>query len=196
MGWFFNQFWVKLKTMNNSFKNTLSEIFETILIALVIVIPIRYFLIQPFMVKGQSMEPTFQDNNYLIIDKLSYRLRSPQRGEVIVMDSPSNNGQYFIKRIIGLPNETLEIKNGKITIYNQENPEGTTLDEPYLGNIETPGDLSITLKANEYFVLGDNRYHSYDSRSWGVLEEDKIVGKVWVRLWPLNEITVFAAPNY
>jgi len=182
--------------MNNSFKNTLSEIFETILIALVIVIPIRYFLIQPFMVKGQSMEPTFQDNNYLIIDKLSYRLRSPQRGEVIVMDSPSNNGQYFIKRIIGLPNETLEIKNGKITIYNQENPEGTTLDEPYLGNIETPGDLSITLKANEYFVLGDNRYHSYDSRSWGVLEEDKIVGKVWVRLWPLNEITVFAAPNY
>jgi len=114
--------------MNNSFKNTLSEIFETILIALVIVIPIRYFLIQPFMVKGQSMEPTFQDNNYLIIDKLSYRLRSPERGEVIVMDSPSNNGQFLIKRIIGLPNETLEIKNGKITFYNQENPEGIELE--------------------------------------------------------------------
>jgi len=182
--------------MNNSFKNTLSEIFETILIALVIVIPIRYFLIQPFMVKGQSMEPTFQNNNYLIIDKLSYRLRTPQRGEVIVMDSPSDNNKYFIKRIIGLPTETLEIKNGKITVYNQENSEGITLSEPYLENVETSGDLLITLKDNEYFVLGDNRYHSYDSRSWGVLEKDKIVGRVWIRLWPLNEITVFAAPNY
>ena len=182
--------------MDNSFKNTLSEIFETILIALVIVIPIRYFLIQPFMVQGQSMEPTFQNNNYLIIDKLSYRLRAPQRGEVIVMDSPANDGHFFIKRIIGLPTETLEIKNGKITIYNQENPKGTVLNESYLENVETPGDLSITLKNDEYFVLGDNRYHSYDSRSWGVLKRDKIVGRVWVRLWPLNEITVFAAPNY
>jgi len=173
----------------------LSSILETaqvVVVSLVIVFLVRTYLIQPFLVKGASMEPTFQDGNYLIIDEISYRINAPQRGDVIVFKYPKDPKQYFIKRVIGLPNERLEIKNQKLTVFNAQNPNGMTIDETYLpaGDI-TKGDETIQLKSNEYFVLGDNRPASSDSRYWGPVAQDLIVGRVWLRAWPLNEVKAY-----
>jgi len=168
------------------------ETAQVIIVSLVIVFLVRTYLVQPFLVKGASMEPTFQDGNYLIIDEISYRVHPPQRGAVIVFKYPKDPQQYFIKRIIGLPNERLEIKDQKLTVFNDQNPNGMTLDETYLlsGDI-TKGDETIQLNSNEYFVLGDNRPASSDSRYWGPVASDLIVGKVWLRAWPLNEVSVY-----
>ena len=166
------------------------EEIEIIIIALLIVIPIRMFIIQPFIVHGSSMEPNFYTNDYLIIDELSYRLRSPKRYEVIVFRAPTEH-QYFIKRIIGLPGETIEIKNGEA--YVLKNGQLIELSEKYLPpGRKTAGNIKITLDAHHYYVLGDNRSVSYDSRNWGPLLDKKIVGRVWLRLWPIKRIKVFS----
>ncbi len=173
------------------------EIAKIVIVALLVVIPVRYFLFQPFIVKGQSMEPTFFNGDYLIIDEISYRLfKSPQRGEVIVFKSPDNSSTRYIKRIIGLPGETLEIKNGKIIIYKDDNPQ--VLDESdYLSKgLETPGDLEISLDYNQYFVLGDNRFSSFDSRRFGSLTKENIVGRVYFRAWPFTAWAKIEAPAY
>jgi len=168
------------------------EILKIVIISLAIIIPIRYFLIQPFFVKGASMEPNFLDGDYLIIDEISYRFESPERSDVIIFRYPLDPSQFFIKRVIGLPGETIKIKDGKITIYNQETAkEGIVLDESsYVDNVYTPGDLEITLKSNEYFVLGDNRRASSDSRKWGALPRKYIIGQAWVRAWPVYRLGV------
>jgi len=175
------------------------EIIKIVIIALAIVVPIRYFLFQPFFVKGESMEPNFQNGDYLIIDELSYRLREPQRGEVIVFKYPQDPSQRYIKRIIGLPGETVEIKDGKIVIYG-ENSEVKTLDElTYLPSFtQTEGNTRIALNENEYFVLGDNRLgmSSYDSRRWGSLPRGNIIGRVVIRAWPVAAIAKIEAPAY
>lgn len=159
------------------------EIFQIVILALFIVLPIRYFIFQPFIVKGQSMEPNFEDGDYLIIDELSYRLREPQRGEVIVFKNPRNPSQRFIKRIIGLPGEKVLIENGKITIFKGD--EKQVLEESnYLGLEWTNGNIDIFLGENEYFVLGDNRNYSFDSRQFGPLPRKYIIGRVLLRLWP------------
>ena len=172
------------------------EITKIVVIALLIVVPIRYFLFQPFFVRGQSMEPNFEDGNYLIIDELSFRLRDPQRGEVIVFKYPNNPSQRYIKRIIGLPGETIEVKDAKVVVFNQEG--GRILDESeYLSPaIQTPGDIQISLAENEYFVLGDNRGASADSRRWGALPEKYVVGRVWLRAWPFTKFEIVEAPSY
>jgi len=172
------------------------EITKIVVIALLIVVPIRYFLFQPFFVKGQSMEPNFEDGDYLIIDELSFRLRDPQRGEVVVFKYPNNLSQRYIKRIIGLPGETIEVKDGKVIVFNQGG--GWILDESeYLSPaIQTPGDIRISLFENEYFVLGDNRYASSDSRRWGSLPRGDIVGRVIIRAWPFAALAKFEAPVY
>ncbi len=180
-------------------RNLLSFIWEVskiIIIALVIVLPIRYLLFQPFFVKGQSMEPNFEDGDYLIIDELSYKLRDPARGEVIVFKYPNDPSQRYIKRIIGLPGETIEIQNGRVAIYNEE--EGAVLEESgYLpGSTFTNGDLRVTLAENEYFVMGDNRGASSDSRRWGTLPEDFIIGQVFLRAWPISVLAKISAPVY
>jgi len=158
------------------------EIIKIVGLALVIVIPIRYYIFQPFIVQGQSMEPTFETGNYLIVDEISYRFREPQRGEVIVFKYPQNSSQRYIKRIIGLPGETIEVKNNKVFVNNK------LLDEKnYFSQTgDTPGNILITLKENEYFVLGDNRLASYDSRRWGPLPRQNIIGRVFIRVWPFN----------
>lgn len=176
-------------------------IWETIKIAIIsalIVVPIRYFVVQPFFVKGASMEPNFDDGQYLVIDEISYRLDEPKRGEVIVFRYPHNPSQYYIKRIVGLPGETIEVVGGGIIIYNERNPKGVVLNEAqYLGDgRKTVGNIRIVLEKDEYFVLGDNRDASLDSRRWGPLDEDYIIGRVWLRMWPFDKMTVFAAPNY
>lgn len=169
------------------------ELAKIIIISLAIIIPIRFFLVQPFFVRGASMEPNFEDGQYLIIDELSYRFSEPQRGDVVVFRYPQDPSQYYIKRIIGLPQEKIEIKDNKIFIYNDEFLHGLVLDESeYLGPDEiTGGTLEILLDEAEYFVLGDNRAHSSDSRRWGPLPQKYIVGRAWIRAWPFSEATIF-----
>ncbi len=181
-----------------SMKNALSFIWEVIKIvavALVIVVPIRYFLFQPFLVSGDSMEPNFEDGDYLIVDELSYRMREPQRGEVIVFKYPFDTSKRFIKRIIGLPGETVEIKEGKVIIV-KDNME--VLDESrYLPEgSETQKDIKISIPEDNFFVLGDNRSLSADSRSWGLLPEKYIIGRVYIRIWPLTAFAKVENPNY
>jgi len=171
------------------------EIGKIVIIAAAIVMPIRYFLFQPFFVRGQSMDPNFGDGDYLIVDEISYRFQNPQRGEVIVFKAPSNPSQRFIKRIIGLPGETVEIKNGNITIYKDSQPFVLN-EENYLSSLDTTGNIKITLSEDEYFVLGDNRAFSYDSRRFGSLPEDKIIGRVIFRAWPFATLEKFEAPSY
>lgn len=172
------------------------EFLKIIIIAAIIVLPIRYFLFQPFIVKGESMVPNLQSGDYLIIDEISYRLSSPKRGDVVVLKYPLNTSQRFIKRIISLPGETVEVKNGKIMV--SKNGENLTLDESkYLPNLlNTEGNIKVNLKDNEYFVLGDNRQFSYDSRSWGVLPRQYIVGKAFFRLFPLTDLSFIGTPSY
>lgn len=168
------------------------EILKIVIISLAIIVPIRYFLIQPFFVNGASMEPNYLDGDYLIIDEISYRFNEPERGDVIVFRYPLDPSQFFIKRIVGLPSETIEIKEGRITIYVEEvSKEEIILDESeYLMNSNTPGNLEITLGVNEYFVLGDNRRASSDSRKWGGLDEKYITGRAWIRAWPINRVEI------
>ncbi|OIO48260.1 MAG: signal peptidase I [Parcubacteria group bacterium CG1_02_40_82] len=173
------------------------EIFKILVVSLAIIIPIRYFLIQPFFVQGASMEPNYQDGEYLIIDEVSYRLGEPLRGEVVVFKYPQNPSEFFIKRIIGLPGETIKIDDIKIIIENKANPEGFVLDESsYLKNVPPMGQETTTLKENEFFVLGDNRAASFDSRRWGPLPRNNIVGRVWVKAWPISQAGIAHAPNY
>lgn len=164
------------------------ELIKVFLLAMAVIVPVRYFLVQPFFVRGASMEPNFADGEYLVIDELSYRLREPRRSEVVVFQYPGNPAQFYIKRLVGLPGETVEIGQGRVLIKNDVHPQGVLLDESqYLpGEIRTGGTLSITLGPDEYFVLGDNRPASSDSRSWGVLEEGAIVGRAWFRAFPVD----------
>ncbi len=169
----------------------IKDIVKFTLLSLIVVIPIRVFIAQPFLVSGSSMVPTFHDGEYLIVDEISYYLNSPVRGQVIVFKYPYDRSKYFIKRIIGLPNETVEIDHGKISIKNKENPEGFNLDESYVvdknwGNRK----MSITLSGEEYFVMGDNRNASSDSREWGPLEGRFITGHVKLRLLPITKAEI------
>lgn len=173
------------------------EVLQIVIISAAIIIPIRYFLIQPFYVKGASMEPNFYDHEYLIIDELSYRLREPVRGEIVVFRYPRDPSQYFIKRVVGLPGETVEVTGGQVVIYNDAHPNGEPLDEDvYLDDALTQGKKKIALAADEYFVMGDNRDESLDSRSFGPVKRSEIVGRVWVRGLPLTRLGTFDVPDY
>lgn len=173
------------------------EVLEVVLIAAVTVFLVRTFLIQPFLVSGASMEPNFSDGNYLLIDEITYRFREPQRGEVVVFRYPNNPSVYYIKRIIGLPGEKLVVKNSQIAAYNDQTPGGLIVKEDYLkSDVRTSGDSDIQLKDNEYYVMGDNRYYSFDSRNWGPVDREDIIGLVRLRLFPITQLKAFAAPNY
>ena len=185
------------------------EIIKIFLLAFIIIVPIRVFLFQPFFVQGASMEPNFENNQYLIVNEFGYKrtdiglddknlftvkpFKEIGRQQVVVFRYPKNPSQFFIKRTIGLPGEKVEIKDGKVTIYNSENPDGFVLDEKaYLSSsVKTTGEMAVTLKADEYFVMGDNRLFSSDSRSWGPVPEADIVGKALIRAWPLDKISIF-----
>ena len=172
------------------------EIVQIAALALAIILPVRYFLVQPFIVKGVSMEPNFEDGQYLIIDELTFRFREPERGEIVVFHPPSSDEkQFYIKRVIGLPGETVEVNDGKVTIYNQDNPNGFTLTEEYLDEYTTGRDKE-TLGENEYYLMGDNRDASFDSRAFGPVTDDHLIGRVWIRGLPLEKIGSFPVPNY
>ncbi len=174
------------------------EILEVALIAVISVFLIRTFLVQPFLVSGESMAPNFSNGDYLLVDELTYRFRLPERGEVAVFKYTQGGQVYFIKRVIGLPGEEVKIQEGKIVIFNDENPEGLILKEPYLpmGLATLGGGDKVSLGKDEYFVLGDNRSASFDSRSWGVVHKKDIVGLARLRLWPIGDFRAFAAPSY
>lgn len=179
---------------------SLLEVVEVTVVALGAVYFIRTFLVQPFLVSGNSMKPNFSNGDYLLVDQVTYRLREPRRGEVVVFSYPRDKSNYFIKRVIGLPGERLEIRDGKITVWNGDHPEGFTLNESYL---PPPSALSrfdkkteFILGPSEYLVLGDNRQFSFDSRDWGTLPAEDIIGLARLRLWPPKGLTVFAAPTY
>ncbi len=160
-----------------------------ILIVIAIVVPVRIFIAKPFIVSGTSMSPTFESWHYLIIDQVTYQLREPERGEVIVMRYPLDTSRYFIKRIIGLPGETVIINGTSVTIKNAQNTDGFTLTEPYIADENKAENHLVTeLGAEEYYVMGDNRGSSADSRYWGTLPEKNIVGRAYIRLFPFTQI--------
>lgn len=192
------------------FWSTAFELLKIAVIAFIIVLPIRYFLFQPFIVSGSSMMPNFQNGNYLIVDEISYRLSTPQRGDVVVFDAsfiPGYKGERFIKRVIGVPGDTIDIVGGKVEIT--ENGKKVVLDEKYIpSDVKTYGynlsnnyvpsllDKQIIVKPNEYFVLGDNRLNSYDSRFWGAVPVKYIIGKAALRILPITSMTEIVRPSY
>lgn len=187
----------------------LLEMGKVFLLAVVIIIPVRVFLFQPFFVQGSSMEPNFEDGQYLVISEFGYKetelrlsdtfnvtfdsFKNIERQDVTVFRYPKNPEQFFIKRVIGLPGESVEILRGKVTIYNEIHPDGYVLDESaYIG----PGTLTQDMPRkdlgdDEYFVMGDNRMASYDSRSIGPIKKNKIVGRVLLRAWPVEQFSLY-----
>lgn len=179
------------------FLASLLEVAEIAIIALGAVFVVRQFLIQPFLVSGASMSPNFASGDYLMIDELTYRIRLPDRGEVVVFRYPNDPSTFFIKRIIGLPGERVTVSDGKIVIYNGENKGGFLLKESYLpANLSTQGSVDVTISSGEYFVMGDNRPYSFDSRSWGKLPAKDIIGIARIRLWPVSGLEILSAPQY
>ena len=177
------------------YSSSFFEFLKIIVIAAIIVLPIRYFIFQPFIVKGESMVPNLQSGDYLIVDEISYRLSTPQRGDVVVLKYPLDVSQRFIKRVIGLPGETLTVQGGKITI--SKDGKNITLSEKYIpASFLTLGDRTWTLGSDEYFVMGDNRQFSYDSRSWGILPKKDLIGKAVFRLFPVTNISYISGPTY
>lgn len=177
--------------MKKTNDNFFIEVFKFSLITILIVLPFRMYVAKPFIVNGASMYPTFETGHYLIIDQISYRFKNPDRGEVIVFRYPKDPSRFFIKRIIGLPNETVLIKDNQVIIKNSENPSGFVLNEKKYSTKPNGSDKTRKLGENEYFVMGDNRTNSSDSRSWGSLDRDLIIGKALIRLIPINAIDMF-----
>lgn len=170
------------------------EFIKTTLIVIVIALLFRYFLIQPFVVVGQSMEPNFHDKEYLVVDKLSYKIRHPKRGEVVIFHPPQNLRESYIKRVIGLPGELVEIKDGQVYI------DGRLLKENYIKDevgVKTKiGSTRQLLNGNEYFVFGDNRDHSSDSREIGPIPINHFQGRVALVLFPIRSANIPKTPLY
>jgi signal peptidase I len=169
----------------------MKEIIKFTIFTLLIVLPIRIFIAQPFIVSGASMDPTFETGEYLIVDQLSYHFGNPERGQVVIFKYPKDETKYFIKRVIGLPGETVVLDGTSVTIKNKDYPLGFKLTEPYINlRNQKEEEMQITLKEGQYFVMGDNRRQSSDSRAWGTLDRNLIVGTPFMRLFPFNRISV------
>lgn len=181
-----------------SFGLFLWDLIKIFLLAMLIILPVRTFLAEPFMVSGSSMVPNFHDRDYLIVDRLSYRLHEPQRGDVVVLKFPKDVSQYFIKRIVGLPGETIKCEQGKVVVGKVSQDKIVVLEESYIPSKSSTQNCrpKQVLGSNEFFVLGDNRLASSDSRVWGVLPKDDIVGRVWLRVFPLSGFGLAITPSY
>jgi len=187
----------------SSLGSFLLDILETVVISLAIFVVFYVFIAQPHQVKGDSMLPDFHTGEYILTNKLSFKFSNPKRGDVIVFKYPNAPQYDYIKRIVGLPKEEIELINGVVTVYNEENPSGFKLDEPYLskgtvtmGRSFLSENLRYKIPENEYFVMGDNRDKSSDSRQWGPLPKDNIIGRSWVRYWPPQALAVIDTPRY
>lgn len=177
--------------------NFIFEIFYQVVLALAIFMLIYVFLLQPHQVRGRSMEPSFENGEYILTDKLSYRVQEPKRGDTIVFAAPPTRREDFIKRVIGVPGEVISLREGWIWVNNKRLEEiyisrdTRTLDGPFLGE----GEM-LTLLDREYFVMGDNRSHSSDSRTWGVIKKQDIVGRAWFVYWPPTKIRIIPTVTY
>jgi signal peptidase I len=176
--------------MNDTGKGLVKDLFVLALLIVIVVIPIRVFIVSPFVVDGESMHPTFANLDYLIVDEIVYDLERPRRGDVVVFRYPKNPSIFYIKRIIGLPGETVSINRGTVTITTASG-EPASLAEPYVVNEDATYTKSVTLSLGQYFVLGDNRPNSSDSRTWGPLPAKDIIGRVDARLLPLSLAALF-----
>lgn len=199
-----------VESKDMSFKQAVQEFFidlvETVVIAISVFAIIYLFAFQPHEVSGQSMDgiANFHNGQYILTDKITFKLREPERGEVIVFKYPLNTSYDYIKRIIGLPGESVKVENGKVTIYNSTNPQGFVLDESkYLSpNVKTDARTfaeegkEIKIPENQYFVLGDNRPESSDSRTWGLVPKEDIIGRSYFRYWPPHEAGIIEKPIY
>jgi signal peptidase I len=171
----------------STLKAILKEVILFAVIAVGVVLPFRLYVAEPYIVDGKSMDPTFATGDYLIVDKLSYELGAPKRDTVIVFKFPQQPSRNLIKRVIGLPGDTVTSNAGVVTIVNNDNPKGFILDQSYLKH-PFADSFSITLGPDEYFVMGDNRPDSYDSRAWGILPKKDILGRPILRLLPIGKI--------
>jgi len=177
------------KNTKSTLKSILKEVSIFAVIALCIVLPFRMFVAEPYIVSGASMDPTFKTGDYLIVDKLSYELGEPQRNSVVVFKYPNDTSKNFIKRIIGLPGDTVVMGGNEVKIINKDNPEGFIVDQSYVVHT-SPGTFTQTLGTDEYFAMGDNRAESFDSRSWGVLPRKDMLGRPILRLFPITKIGI------
>ncbi len=191
-----------MKNIVHSFSGFFLELTETVVIGLSLFLVVYLFFMQPHQVNGQSMVPNFQSGDYVLTDKVSYRFGEPQRGDVIVFHAPpaaqcpTGTGCDFIKRIIGLPGETISVENGKIYVNGEELDE-TYLPESYVTEAGAyTQNKNVTLQAKEYFAVGDNRPHSSDSRSWGPIKESEIVGRAFFRYWPAPKVGLVQHHSY
>jgi signal peptidase I len=174
----------------STWKSTV-EFLRFAIIVITAVILFRAFIAQPFVVAGNSMVPTFQNANYLIIDELTYHFSQPARGDVIVFHPPTDMSTYYIKRVIGIPGDTIKIDDGIVTIINKNHPNGIALTEPYINQDTTVVHSETVVPDGMYFVMGDNRGVSFDSRRWGLLPRKNITGRAFLRIFPLKELSVF-----
>jgi signal peptidase I len=159
-------------------KSIVREFGETIVLTLLIYFLVRTFLFENYRVLGHSMDPTLENDQFLVVNKLGYRFHEPERGDIIVFRDPRTDERKLIKRVIGLPGEVLEIKDGQVYV------DDYLLDESYVAN---PGRYSLPatpIPEGQYFVLGDNRNNSSDSHNWGTLSRREIVGQAWISYWP------------
>ena len=178
-----------LPSRRTQWGRTLRELIETLVLTLVIFLLIR-FAAPNFRIEGFSMEPNFHDGQHLFVNRLTYWWHPPERGDVIVFVPPNNTTRDFIKRVIGLPGDRIEIVNGRVSVNNQP------LDEPYPLNPASYSAGPLTVPPGEYLVLGDNRNNSSDSHSWGTVAGDKIIGKAWVSYWPPQDVGFVPAFSY
>jgi len=183
-----------------SFKDFVFEMIKVLIVSLIIIVPIRAYVVQPFYVDGASMEPNFHDGEYLIVDEISYRFKEPERGDIVIFHPPDNPKVYYIKRIIGMPNEVVDIKNGEIKIYESDSPDALIIDESdYLTKdylLRPSEKYHVKLGEGEYYLMGDNRPNSLDSRRLGPISESHIKGKVALRAFPFDKFTVIKPPIY
>lgn len=176
--------------MQSSSGGLLKDLFTLALLIVLVVLPLRLFVISPFVVDGESMHPTFENLDYLLIDEFTYHFASPERGDVIVFRYPKDPSLFYIKRVIGLPGETVSIVKGSVSIREADGT-AVTLDEPYVVNEDATYTKNFVLGSDDYFVMGDNRPNSSDSRVWGTLPRGEIVGRVLLRLLPIARTGVF-----
>lgn len=171
------------------------EVLQTIVFAVSIFLFIYLLLLQPHKIKGSSMEPNFHDGEYLLTDKISYRLNTPQRGDVVVFKAPPDYSDEFIKRIIGIPGDVVSVKENHVYVNGEMVNEAYIPEtyNTYPGRFAAEG-AELTVPTDQYFVMGDNREHSLDSRNIGFIPKDKITGRAWVVYWPLSEFGVIRKP--
>jgi len=162
------------------------DFLETIVVSLAIFALVYLFLFQPHQVEGRSMEPSFQNGEYILTDKISYRFREPARGDVVVFHSPQDERVDFIKRVIGVPNDQIKVEKGYVYLNDQQLSEGYINDPGQVANGRFLREgVEVEVPANSYLVMGDNRLHSSDSREWGFVTKQEIVGRAFFRYWPL-----------